>query len=165
MRKLTAIVVASTLALSSASFAFAAETSPVTGSSTQTQGNMEHKGPNHYSPFAGIKLTEQQRTQMKALWKTSGIQHDRSDMKKQMDTLHSLVASDTFDQAKVKSEIDQITQAQSARMLQRATIENKMYNLLTPDQKKQFNQNYEKRAEQMAEHHREHKADASKPAS
>ncbi|MCC3718000.1 ATP-independent periplasmic protein-refolding chaperone Spy [Rouxiella badensis] len=165
MRKLTAMVVASTLALSSASFAFAAETTPATGAPAQTQGAMEHhKGPRHYNPFAGLNLTEQQRTQMKALWKESGPRHDRGDMKKQMDTLHGLVASDTFDQAKVKAEIDKISQEQSARMLERATMENKMYNLLTPAQKKQFNENYQKRAEKMAEHHREHKADADKPA-
>ncbi len=165
MRKLTAMIVASTLALSSASFAFAAETTPVTSTPAQTQGAMgQHKGPHHYSPFAGLNLTEQQRTQMKALWKDSGIQHDRGEMKKQMDTLHGLVASDSFDEAKVKSQIDQISQAQSTRMLERAKIENKMYNLLTPAQKKQFNENYQKRAEKMAEHHREHKPAATPSA-
>ncbi|CAM3560272.1 ATP-independent periplasmic protein-refolding chaperone [Rouxiella silvae] len=165
MRKLTAMIVASTLALSSASFAFAAETTPATGAQAQTQGKMEHhKGPRQFNPFAGLNLTEQQRTQMKALWKDSGMHHDRGEMKKQMDTLHGLVASNNFDEAKVKGEIDQISQAQSARMLERAKIENKMYNLLTPEQQKQFNENYQKRAEKMAEHHREHKADAAKPA-
>lgn len=165
MRKLTAMVVASTLALSSASFAFAAETTPATGTMAQTQGKMEHhKGPHHAGPFAGLNLTEQQRAQMKALWKDSAHPKDRGAMKKQMDTLHGMVASNSFDEAKVKSEIDQISQAQSARMLERAKMENKMYNLLTPEQKKQFNENYQQRAEKMAEHHREHKADAAKPA-
>ncbi len=168
MRKLTAMVVASTLALSSASFAFAAETTPTTGAATgapaQTRGQMEHKGPGHYNPFAGLNLTEQQRTQFKALWKDSGIHQDRGNMKKQMDTLHGLVAANSFDEAKVKAEIDQISQAQSARMLDRAKIENKMYNLLTPEQKKQFNENYQKRAEKMAEHRRAHKPDAATPA-
>ena len=165
MRKLTAMVVASTLALSSASFAFAAETTPATGAQAQTQGKMDHhKGPHHPNPFAGLNLTEQQRTQMKALMKESGPRPDRAAMKTQMDTLHGLVASNSFDEAKVKAEIDKISQAQSARMLDRAKVENKMYNLLTPEQKKQFNENYQKRAEKMAEHHREHKADAAKPA-
>lgn len=163
MRKLTAMVVASTLALSSASFAFAAETTPATPAPAQTQGKMDHhKGPRHHNPFAGLNLTEQQRTQMKALMKDSP-RPDRGDMKKQMDTLHGLVASNSFDESKVKAEIDQISQAQAARMLERAKVENKMYNLLTPEQKKQFNENYQKRGEKMAEHQREHKAD-TKPA-
>ncbi|EIC82045.1 ATP-independent periplasmic protein-refolding chaperone Spy [Serratia sp. M24T3] len=169
MRKLTAMVVASTLALSSASFAFAAETTPMTpatGAPTQTQGSMsQHKGPHQNGLFAGINLTEQQRTQMKALWKESGMHRDRGEMKKQMESLHGLVASNSFNEAKVKGEIEQITKSQSTRMLERAKIENKMYNLLTADQKKQFNENYQKRAEQMAEHHRDHKPDAATPAS
>ena len=164
MRKVTAMVLASTLALSSASFAFAAETTPATDAPMQSHGKMmDHKGPHHGNPFAELNLTEQQRTQMKALMKDSGPRVDRGEMKKQMDALHGLVANESFDEAKVKSQIDQITQAQSARMLERAKVENKMYNLLTPEQKKQFNENYQKRAEKMAEP-RHHKADEAKPA-
>jgi len=72
-------------------------------------------------------------------------------------------ASDNFDEAKVKSQIDTISQAQSQRMLERARAENKMYNLLTPEQKKQFNENYQKRAEKM-EKMRDHKPGQPKPA-
>lgn len=156
MRKLTAMIVASTLALSSASFAFAADTTPAPDAPA-TQGKMmHHKGPHHMNPFAGLNLTEQQKTQMKEIMKDSGARPDRAAMKAQMDTMHGLVASDSFDEAKVKSQIDTITQAQSQRMLDRARAENKMYNLLTPEQKKQFNENYQKRAEKM-EKMRDHK--------
>jgi Spy/CpxP family protein refolding chaperone len=37
-------------------------------------------------------------------------------------------------------------------MLERAKAENKMYNLLTPEQKKQYNENYQKREQKMMEH-------------
>ncbi|MCS3424938.1 Spy/CpxP family protein refolding chaperone [Rahnella sp. BIGb0603] len=167
MRKLTAMIVASTLALSSASFAFAAETTatPATDASAATHGKMmHHKGPHHMNPFAGLNLTEQQKTQMKEIMKDSGARPDRAAMKAQMDQMHTLVASDSFDEAKVKSQIDTITKAQSDRMLDRARAENKMYNLLTPEQKKQFKENYQKRAAKM-EQMRDHKPGQEKPAS
>ena len=166
MRKLTAMIVASTLALSSASFAFAAETTaaPAADATTAPHGKMMHpKGPHHMNPFAGLNLTEQQKTQMKEIMKDSGARPDRAAMKAQMDQMHSLVASDSFDESKVKSQIDTITKAQSDRMLDRARAENKMYNLLTPEQKKQFNENYQKRAEKM-EQMRDHKPGQPKPA-
>ncbi len=166
MRKLTAMIVASTLALSSASFAFAAETTaaPATDATTAPHGKMmHHKGPHHMNPFAGLNLTEQQKTQMKEIMKGSGPRPDRAAMKAQMDQMHSLVASDSFDESKVKSQIDTITKAQSDRMLERARAENKMYNLLTPEQKKQFNENYQKRAAKM-EQMRDHKPGEAKPA-
>jgi len=166
MRKLTAMIVASTLALSSASFAFAAETTaaPATDATTAPHGKMmHHKGPHHMNPFAGLNLTEQQKTQMKEIMKDSGPRPDRAAMKAQMDQMHSLVASDSFDESKVKSQIDTITKAQSDRMLERARAENKMYNLLTPEQKKQFNENYQKRAAKM-EQMRDHKPGEAKPA-
>lgn len=166
MRKLTAMIVASTLALSSASFAFAAETTaaPETDATTAPHGKMmHHKGPHHMNPFAGLNLTEQQKTQMKEIMKDSGPRPDRAAMKAQMDQMHSLVASDSFDESKVKSQIDTITKAQSDRMLERARAENKMYNLLTPEQKKQFNENYQKRAAKM-EQMRDHKPGEAKPA-
>ncbi|WP_112288272.1 ATP-independent periplasmic protein-refolding chaperone Spy [Rahnella sp. AN3-3W3] len=165
MRKLTAMIVASTLALSSASFAFAAETTaaPATDATTAPHGKMmHHKGPHHMNPFAGLNLTEQQKTQMKEIMKDSGPRPDRAAMKAQMDQMHSLVASDSFDESKVKSQIDTITKAQSDRMLERARAENKMYNLLTPEQKKQFNENYQKRAAKM-EQMRDHKPGEAKP--
>ncbi len=163
MRKLTAMIVASTLALSSASFAFAADTTPAPDAPAPQGKMMHHKGPHHMNPFAGLNLTEQQKTQMKEIMKDSGARPDRAAMKAQMDTMHGLVASDSFDEAKVKSQIDTITQAQSQHMLERARAENKMYNLLTPEQKKQFNENYQKRAEKM-EKMRDHKPGQPKPA-
>ncbi|MFZ4835223.1 ATP-independent periplasmic protein-refolding chaperone Spy [Rouxiella sp. Mn2063] len=168
MRKLTAMIVASTLAMSAASFAFAADTTVSDAAPDTTQSKMmHHKGMHHPNPFAGLNLTEAQRTQMRELMKESGPHHQRGEMRTQMDALHKLVATDSFDEAKVKSQIDEITQAQSAHMLERAKVENKMYNLLTPEQKKQFNENYQKRAEKMAERmaeHKKHQADAAQSA-
>jgi protein CpxP len=154
MRKLTALFVASTLALGSASMAFAADTTtaPATAdSSAAPMKMMHHKGEGKGGPFAGLNLTEQQRQQMRDIMKESH-QKRGAGMKEERQALHSLVASDSFDEAKAKTQIDAISKTQSEHMLERAKAENKMYNLLTPEQKKQYNENYQKREQKMMDH-------------
>ncbi|MFG0427173.1 ATP-independent periplasmic protein-refolding chaperone Spy [Serratia liquefaciens] len=152
MRKLTALFVASTLALGSASMAFAADTTaaPATTDATPMK-MMHHKGEGKGGPFAGLNLTEQQRQQMRDIMKESH-QKRGAGMKEERQALHSLVASDSFDEAKAKAQIDAISKTQSEHMLERAKAENKMYNLLTPEQKKQYNENYQKREQEMMDH-------------
>jgi protein CpxP len=155
MRKLTALFVASTLALGSASAAFAADTTTAPASATAADAApmkmMHHKGPGREGPFAGLNLTEQQRQQMRDIMKESH-QNRGPGAKDERQVLHSIVTSDSFDEAKAKEQIDAISKAQSERMLARAKAENKMYNLLTPEQKKQYNENYQKREQKMMEH-------------
>ena len=135
MRKLTALFIASTLALGSASAAFAADTTAPAPDAAPMK-MMHHKGEGKGGPFAGLNLTEQQRQQMRDIMKESH-QKRGPGMKEERQALHNLVASDSFDEAKAKAQIDAIGKAQSERMLERAKSENKMYNLLTPEQKKQ----------------------------
>jgi len=156
MRKLTALFVASTLALGSASMAFAADTTaapaaPASAADAAPMKMMHHKGEGKGGPFAGLNLTEQQRQQMRDIMKESH-QNRGAGVKEERQALHNLVASDSFDEAKAKSQIDAISKAQSEHMLERAKAENKMYNLLTPQQKKQYNENYQKREQKMMDH-------------
>jgi len=156
MRKLTALFVASTLALGSASMAFAADTTaapaaPASAADAAPMKMMHHKGEGKGGPFAGLNLTEQQRQQMRDIMKESH-QNRGAGVKEERQALHNLVASDSFDEAKAKSQIDAISKAQSEHMLERAKAENKMYNLLTPEQKKQYNENYQKREQKMMDH-------------
>ncbi|QPT12923.1 ATP-independent periplasmic protein-refolding chaperone [Serratia rubidaea] len=155
MRKLTALFVASTLALGSASMAFAADTATTATADSAPMKMMHHKGKG--GPFAGLNLTEQQRQQMRDIMKEAH-QNRGHGMKEQRQALHTLVASDSFDEAKAKAQIDTISKAQSERMLARAKAENKMYNLLTPEQKKQYNENYQKHEKKMMEHMNKMKA-------
>ncbi|MFI8417253.1 ATP-independent periplasmic protein-refolding chaperone Spy [Serratia sp. NPDC078593] len=150
MRKLTALFVASTLALGSASMAFAAETATPAADGAPMK-MMHHKGPGKGGPFAGLELTEQQRQQMRDIMKEAHQKRGMG-MKEERQALHNLVASDSFDEAKVKAQIDTISKAQSERMLERVKAQNKMYNLLTPEQKKQYNENYQKREQKMMNH-------------
>lgn len=154
MRKLTALALASTLAFGSVSLAFAADTTTAPAAPVEHGKMLQHKGPGrHADPFAGLNLTEQQRTQMRDLMKQERTAHPRGEGKEHREQLHKLVASDSFDEAKAKAEVDALTKAHADQMLSRMRVENQMYNLLTPEQKKQFNENYQKRAEKMAERH------------
>ncbi|HHQ6627408.1 MULTISPECIES: ATP-independent periplasmic protein-refolding chaperone Spy [Serratia] len=155
MRKLTALFVASTLALGSASAAFAADatTAPATASATPAAPvkMMHYKEAKRDNLFAGLNLTKDQRQQMRDIMKESH-QKRGPGAKDERQALHSMIASENFDEAKVKAQIDAIGKAQSEHMLERAKAENKMYNLLTPEQKKQYNENYQKREQKMMEH-------------
>ena len=59
--------------------------------------------------------------------------------------MHDLIASDTFDKAKASAQIDKMEAQHKEMMLSRMETQNKIYNILTPEQKKQFNANFEKR--------------------
>ncbi|MGL6020565.1 MAG: ATP-independent periplasmic protein-refolding chaperone Spy [Gibbsiella quercinecans] len=152
MRKLTALFVASTLALGSASMAFAADTSASAPDAPPAKMMHHHKGPDKKGgPFAGLNLTEQQRQQIRDIMKES---HPKDGFAGRNDrqALHNLVAADSFDEAKAKEQIDAFSKAQAERMLARVKAENKVYNLLTPEQKKQYNENYQKHEKKMEEH-------------
>uniref|UniRef100_UPI0018F8B2AA Spy/CpxP family protein refolding chaperone n=1 Tax=Cronobacter malonaticus TaxID=413503 RepID=UPI0018F8B2AA len=59
--------------------------------------------------------------------------------------MHNLIASDSFDKDKAQAQIDKMEAQHKARMLAHIETQNKIYNVLTPEQKKQFNANFEKR--------------------
>lgn len=54
--------------------------------------------------------------------------------------MHDLIASDTFDKAKAEAQIDKMEAQHKAMALSRTETQNKIHhNILTPEQKKQFN--------------------------
>ena len=108
MKKITALFVASTLALGAANLAHAADTTATT--QTDSKPMMHHKRPS---------LDERR-------------------------AMHDLIASDTFDKAKASAQIDKMEAQHKEMMLSRMETQNKIYNILTPEQKKQFNANFEK---------------------
>ncbi|MCR9029639.1 Spy/CpxP family protein refolding chaperone, partial [Citrobacter amalonaticus] len=50
-----------------------------------------------------------------------------------------------FDKAKAEAQITKMEEQRKASMLAHMETQNKIYNILTPEQKKQFNANFEKR--------------------
>ncbi|MFK5035529.1 ATP-independent periplasmic protein-refolding chaperone Spy [Klebsiella pneumoniae] len=136
MKKLTALFVASTLALGAANLAHAADTT--TAPSDSKPMMMHHKGGpgQHDMMFKGLNLTDAQKQQIRDIMKSQRENMKRPSLEERR-AIHDLIASDTFDKAKAEAQ-------HKAMALSRLETQNKIYNILTPEQKKQFNANFEK---------------------
>lgn len=147
MRKLTALFVASTLALGAAGTAFAADTATTTAAPAEGKMMMHHKGMpgmHHDMMFKDLNLTDAQKQQVRDIMKSQRDQMKRPPLEERR-AMHDIIASDSFDKAKAEAQIDKMAAQHKAMMLSRMETQNKIYNILTPEQKKQFNANFEKR--------------------
>ena len=149
MRKFTALFVASTLALGATSMAFAADTATTT-TAAPVEGKMmmHHKGKpgmhHEMMMFKDLNLTDAQKQQVRDIMKSQRDQMKRPPLEERR-AMHDIIASDSFDKAKAEAQIDKMAEQHKARMLAHMETQNKIYNILTPEQKKQFNANFEKR--------------------
>jgi len=146
MRKLTALFVASTLALGATSAAFAADTATTTAAPTESK-MMHHKGKpgmHHDMMFKDLNLTDAQKTQIRDIMKSQRDQMKRPPVEERR-AMHDIIASDSFDKAKAQAQVDKMAEQNKVRMLAHMETQNKIYNILTPEQKKQFDANFEKR--------------------
>ncbi|MHA0986804.1 ATP-independent periplasmic protein-refolding chaperone Spy [Enterobacter ludwigii] len=149
MRKFTALFVASTLALGATSMAFAADTATTT-TAAPVEGKMmmHHKGKpgmhHEMMMFKDLNLTNAQKQQVRDIMKSQRDQMKRPSLDERR-AMHDIIASDSFDKAKAEAQIDKMAEQHKARMLAHMETQNKIYNILTPEQKKQFNANFEKR--------------------
>ncbi len=146
MRKITALFVASTLALGAVNLAYAADTTSADTTKIDAPAK-HHKGGrdgDHGNMFKGLNLTDAQKQQIRTI-----MQEKHGQMKGswQQDKrgMHDLVASDSFDKTKAQAQIDKMSENYKTRMLSHLETQNKIYNILTPEQKKQFNEKFEKR--------------------
>ncbi len=145
MRKLTALFVASTLAMGAANLAHAAETT--TAAPADAKPMMQHKGkfgPHHDMIFKNLNLTDAQKQQIRDIMKAQREQMKRPLLEERR-AMHDIIASDTFDKAKAEAQITKMEAQRKANMLAHMETQNKIYNVLTPEQKKQYNANFEKR--------------------
>ncbi|MFK3709433.1 ATP-independent periplasmic protein-refolding chaperone Spy [Leclercia adecarboxylata] len=146
MRKLTALFVASTLALGATSAAFAADTATTTAAPAESK-MMHHKGKpgmHHDMMFKDLNLTDAQKTQIRDIMKSQRDQMKRPPVEERR-AMHDIIASSSFDKAKAQAQVDKMAEQNKARMLAHLETQNKIYNILTPEQKKQFDANFEKR--------------------
>ncbi|HCM9243846.1 TPA: ATP-independent periplasmic protein-refolding chaperone [Enterobacter bugandensis] len=148
MRKFTALFVASTLALGATSMAFAADTATTTAAPAEGKMMMHHKGKpgmhHEMMMFKDLNLTDAQKQQIRDIMKSQRDQMKRPPLDERR-AMHDIIASDSFDKAKAEAQIDKMAEQHKARMLAHMETQNKIYNILTPEQKKQFNANFEKR--------------------
>ncbi|EKO0660096.1 ATP-independent periplasmic protein-refolding chaperone [Salmonella enterica] len=145
MRKLTALFVVSTLAMGAANLAHAAETT--TAAPADAKPMMQHKGkfgPHHDMMFKNLNLTDAQKQQIRDIMKAQREQMKRPLLEERR-AMHDIIASDTFDKAKAEAQITKMEAQRKANMLAHMETQNKIYNVLTPEQKKQYNANFEKR--------------------
>ena len=100
MRKVTAAVMASTLAfstLSQAAVAIPGDNGP------STEGATQHSSQSHM--FDGISLTEHQRQQMRDLMQRA--RHDQPPVNvSEMETMHRLVTAEKFDESAVRAQAE-----------------------------------------------------------
>ena len=143
MRKLTALIVASTLALGAANLAHAADTTATSADGKPMMHHKGPKGPHHAMMFKGLNLTDAQKQQIRDIMKSQRENMKRPSLEERR-AMHDLIASDTFDKAKAEAQIDKMEAQHKAMALSRLETQNKIYNILTPEQKKQFNANFEK---------------------
>ncbi|EGG5564245.1 ATP-independent periplasmic protein-refolding chaperone [Salmonella enterica] len=145
MRKLTALFVAYTLAMGAANLAHAAETT--TAAPADAKPMMQHKGkfgPHHDMMFKNLNLTDAQKQQIRDIMKAQREKMKRPPLEERR-AMHDIIASDTFDKAKAEAQITKMEAQRKANMLAHMETQNKIYNVLTPEQKKQYNANFEKR--------------------
>lgn len=150
MRKLTALFVASTLALGAANLAHAADTTAA--APTDAKPMMHHKskpGPHHDMMFKDLNLTDAQKQQIRDIMKSQRDTMKRPPLEERR-AMHAIIASDSFDKAKAEAQIAKMEEQRKANMLAHMETQNKIYNILTPEQKKQFNANFEKRLTERA---------------
>ena len=93
---------------------------------------------------ADLNLTDAQKQQIRDIRKSERDQMKRPPLEERR-AMHDIIASDSFDKAKAEAQIDKMAEQHKARMLAHLETQNKIYNILTPEQKKQFNANFEKR--------------------
>ena len=145
MRKVTAAVMASTLAFSAFSQAAVAITSD---NGLPEEGTAQHSSQSHM--FDGISLTEHQRQQMRDL-----MQRARQDQPpvnvSEMETMHRLVTAENFDENAVRAQAEKMAQEQVARQVEMAKVRNQMYHLLTPEQQAVLNAKHQQRMDQLRE--------------
>ncbi|ADM96809.1 ATP-independent periplasmic protein-refolding chaperone Spy [Dickeya dadantii] len=146
MSKLTAIVIASALALGSVGFSYAQDNTPPDQGAHMMKhhdGERGERGMEHDMMFKGLNLTDEQRQKMRDIMENAKKDRERPSAETRTEW-HSLIAADSFDKTKAEGVVNQMAEAGKAHMLKRLEIQNKMYNVLTPEQKKQFNDNFAK---------------------
>ena len=143
MRKVTAAVMASTLAFS----AFSQAAVAIIGDNSSSQeGATQHSGQSHM--FDGISLTEHQRQQMRDLMQRA--RHDQPPVNvSEMETMHRLVTAENFDENAVRAQAEKMANEQIARQVEMAKVRNQMYRLLTPEQQAVLNEKHQQRMEQL----------------
>ena len=145
MRIVTAAVMASTLAVSSLSYA-----AEVGSGDNWHPGEELTQRSTQSHMFDGISLTEHQRQQMRDLMQQA--RHEQPPVNvSELETMHRLVTAENFDENAVRAQAEKMAQEQVARQVEMAKVRNQMYHLLTPEQQAVLNAKHQQRMDQLRE--------------
>jgi len=152
MRKLTSLFVATTLALGAANIVHAAAdnlTPPPAGTEKPMHKPAMHRGM--HDMFKGLNLTDAQKEQMRTIMRDSHKEMKRPSLEERRAN-HAIIASDSFDKSKAEAQAATMTANAKENAVAMMETQNKLYNVLTPEQKKQYNANFEKRLTEKPKH-------------
>ena len=145
MRKVTAAVMASTLAVSSLSHA-----AEVGSGDNWHPGEELTQRSTQSHMFDGISLTEHQRQQMRDLMQRA--RHEQPPVNvSEMETMHRLVTAENFDESAVRAQAEKMAQVLVARQVEMARVRNQMFHLLSPEQQAVLNEKHQQRMDQLRE--------------
>lgn len=153
MRKLTSLLLASSLAFGAASAVHAAADNLTPPPAAGSEKPM-HKPPMHHGMnmmFKGLNLTDAQKTEMRDIMKQSRKEMKRPSLEERRAN-HALIAADSFDKDKAEAQADKMTVNAKENAVAMMETQNKLYNVLTPEQKKQYNANFEKHLTEKGPH-------------
>lgn len=128
--------------------AFAAESGDTPVSGWHIDDSVTKGAPGQQSMFDGVRLTEQQRQQMRDLMHQSRQDTPAFNIE-DVKAMHKLVTAETFDEAAVRAQITRMMSAQIERQIQMTRVRNQMYNLLTPAQKEILELKHRQRMKEM----------------
>ncbi|MGL4859258.1 MAG: Spy/CpxP family protein refolding chaperone [Enterobacteriaceae bacterium] len=111
-------------------------------------GGYYNSDPDDY--FAGMKLNDQQRQRMRDMMRQYRHDFPRGNMAS-MGEMHKLVTADKFDEAAVRKLLEKMSQQNMEWRVEKARMQNNMYNQLTPEQKARMEKNYQYRMQQFEE--------------
>ena len=137
MKKLTVAILSIVLVAMGAMFVFAQDgTAKKDGKRGIRQTSVHHRG-GHGMMFRGLDLTDEQKTQMKAIRQANreNIKPIREQMKTNRQKLQTLSESGTFDEAQVQAIASQQGTLSAQMIVEKEKVKSQMFNLLTPEQK------------------------------
>ncbi len=117
------------------------------------QHHMKSEGKSHHGGmrqmFRGLDLTDEQKTEIKSLMKEQKTAMKESRPSKEERQAKkaeflTLITADSFDEAKAQSMMQERQANSQAKKLDMLKVQNKVYQLLTPEQQEQFKENFEK---------------------
>src|SRR5690606_1725891 len=136
---------ASTLAFSAFSQAAVAI---ISDNGSSAEGATQHSSQSHM--FDGINLTEHQRQQMRDLMHRA--RHDQPPVNvSEIETMHSLVTAENFDESAVRAQAQKMAQEQVARQVEMARVRNQMFHLLSPSQQGGWSEKQQQRTDELRE--------------